>query len=57
MDDLKKLQAKAVGCREAIKGVREVKGRGKDGGRSCGKKGREERAEEGSDLFPVRCGS
>lgn len=57
MDDLKKLQAKAVGCREAIKGVREVKGRGKDGGRSCGQKGREERAEEGSDLFPVRRGS
>ncbi len=29
----------------------------RDGGRSCGQKEREERAEEGSDLFPVRCGS
>lgn len=37
--------------------VKEVKGREKDGGRSCGQKKREERAEEGSDLFPVSCGS
>ncbi len=28
-----------------------------DGGRSCGQKEREEGAEEGSDLFPVHCGS
>lgn len=55
MGDLKKLETKAVDFREAV--TRGVKGKEKAGGRSCGWKAREARAEEGSDLFPARHGS